>query len=34
MPLWVGLDVHKQTCHATADERGEVVLQKNLLNEP
>jgi hypothetical protein len=35
IPLWVGLDVHKQTCHATAvDERGEVVLQKNLLNEP
>jgi len=35
MPLWVGLDVHKQSCHATAvDERGEVVLQKKMLNEP
>jgi transposase len=35
MPLWIGLDVHKQSCHATAvDERGEVVLQKKMLNEP
>jgi len=35
MPLWVGLDVHKQSCHATVlDERGEVVLQKRVPNEP
>jgi hypothetical protein len=32
---WVELDVHKQSCHATAvEERGEVVLQKKMLNEP
>jgi hypothetical protein len=35
MPLWVGLDVHKQSYHATVlDERGEVVLQKRVPNEP
>jgi len=35
MPLWVGLDVHKQSCHATVlDERGEVVLQRRMPNGP
>jgi len=31
----VGLDVHKQSCHATVlDERGEVVLQRRMPNGP
>jgi transposase len=35
MPLWVGLDIRKQSCHATVlDERGEAVLQKRVPNEP
>jgi len=34
MPNWIGLDVHKRTCHATVlDERG-VVVQTKLQNEP
>jgi len=34
MPHWIGLDVHKRTCHATVlDERG-VVIQTKLQNEP
>jgi transposase len=34
MPNWIGLDVHKRTCHATVlDERG-VIVQTKLQNEP
>ena len=35
MPKYVGLDVHKRTCHATViDERGIVIKQKKFLNRP
>jgi len=35
MPKYVGLDVHKRTCHATViDERGIIIKQKKFLNRP
>jgi transposase len=34
MPLYVGLDVHLKTCHATAmNERGEILKQEKFANE-
>ena len=34
MPKYIGMDVHKQTCHATVmDEQGNVFMQEKFLNE-
>jgi transposase len=34
MPMYVGLDVHKRTCHATViDEHGEIVEQRRFVNQ-
>ena len=35
MPVYVGLDVHKRTCHATVvDEQGKILVQEKFKNEP
>jgi predicted NBD/HSP70 family sugar kinase len=34
MPVYVGLDVHKKTCHATViDEHGKIVEQRRFVNQ-